>query len=200
MDVQPLYAFTLMRRMAPEVRARLGELWEMLGITPDSTPGALPLKTINARDANTLFEAGIIVRASELPTTGWVIPFSVVETKETGQRTRFIAWPKQKNAADEYEADVPLGHASRHLEAVWSEGASTLDLRAPFYQVPLPQENARAAFRFKLADGTLVELCRLPMGCGASPEIMQILTSVLAGASGVATPRTVAPASLRVDV
>jgi len=144
-------------------------------------------------------KAGIIGPASLLPTLGWVTPFSVVEHKPTGWRRRFIAWPKAKNIADEYEATVPLEHISRFLRAVRPQCASSLDLKASFYQVPLPL-SARQFFRCFTADGTLVELCRLPMGYRASPEIMQILTPALAGDPSVVRQELAVPLSVQVDI
>ncbi|RNC35672.1 target of rapamycin (TOR) kinase 1 [Trypanosoma cruzi] len=49
-------------------------------------------------------------------------------------------------------------------------------------------------------DGTLVELTRLPMGCKASPEILQIIISAIAGVTTVAHRLWAAPPRVRVDV
>ncbi|RNC51915.1 rab1 small GTP-binding protein [Trypanosoma cruzi] len=101
--------------------------------------------------------------------------FSVMEEKTTGLRRRWIAWPREKNRDDPYEANVPLLHISHYLPPVMAEAASCTDLKAFLFQVSLPRET-RHLFRCRVEDGTLVELTRLPMGCKASPEILQIIT------------------------
>eukprot|EP00796_Vickermania_ingenoplastis_P005173 gene5172-biopygen10146 len=73
------------------------------------------------------------------------------------------------------------------------------DMKASFFQVELPVE-IRALFRCYTEDSQLVELCRLLMGYTASPEILRILTSALAGKSGVVKPEFAAPSRIRVDV
>ncbi|ORC85245.1 uncharacterized protein TM35_000361050 [Trypanosoma theileri] len=55
---------------------------------------------INNADAQRMKEAGIICTASSHTTAGWVVPFTVVEKKPSGQRRRFIAWPRGKNDKD----------------------------------------------------------------------------------------------------
>ncbi|ORC85957.1 uncharacterized protein TM35_000311430 [Trypanosoma theileri] len=101
---------------------------------------------INNADAQRMKEAGIICTASSHPTAGWVVPFTVVEGKPSGQRRRFIALPRENNTQDYYEADVPLGRISRYLDVVCDETATLFDLKASFFQVALP-ENMRANFR-----------------------------------------------------
>ncbi|KEG06113.1 TcC31.12 [Trypanosoma grayi] len=56
-----------------------------------------PLLRMAGGGAQVMKKAGIIQTASKLPTTGWVVPFAVVEEKPSGQRRRFIAWPKAEN-------------------------------------------------------------------------------------------------------
>ncbi|KEG09746.1 target of rapamycin (TOR) kinase 1 [Trypanosoma grayi] len=115
------------------------------------------------RDAQAMKRAGIIQTASKLPTTGWVVPFTVVEEKQSGPRRRFIAWPKAKNEHEDYEAMVPLGHISRYLGAVYDEAAAILDLKASFFQVGLPAET-RGNFRCRTEKGELVEFTRPQWG------------------------------------
>lgn len=74
-----------------------------------------------------------------------------------------------------------------------------LTFKASFYQVPLPID-ARASFPFRGPDDRLYELLRLPMGYKASPELMQLLTSSLAGVRGVVTDEYAAPSTLGVDI
>ncbi|KPA73345.1 hypothetical protein ABB37_00081 [Leptomonas pyrrhocoris] len=185
--------------MKASAKARFDELWRLLSSPEQLDPGTSPLRTIFEGDARVLMSAGVLVPASPRPTRGWFVPFSVVEEKPSGLRRRFIAWPKEKNLEDSYEADVPLGHISAYLDVVWEEGASNLDLKASFYQVPLPEE-ARSAFRCRLDDGTLVELARLPMGYAASPELMQLLTSALAGVPTVVDAAFACPTALKIHV
>ncbi|RNC54203.1 target of rapamycin (TOR) kinase 1 [Trypanosoma cruzi] len=106
--------------------------------------------------------------------------FSVVVEKTAGLR-RWIAWSRDKNRDDPYEADVPLLHISHYLPPVMAEAASCLDLKASFFQAPLPRET-RHLFRCRVEDGTLVELTWHPMGYKVSPEILQvIINSAIAG-------------------
>jgi hypothetical protein len=116
------------------------------------------------------------------------LPFSVVEEKvdEAGQpyiRRRPIAWPKSANErlkVSGYEPQVDLRYFAHYRAAALHEAATLRDLKAGFFEVEIPHY-ARSQFRFRDAEGRLYEMCRLPMGHSASPEIMQTLTSVLAG-------------------
>ncbi|ORC90666.1 uncharacterized protein TM35_000084640 [Trypanosoma theileri] len=144
-------------------------------------------------------EAGIICTASSHPTTGWVVPFTVVEEKPSGKRRRFIAWPKGKNAQDDYEADVPLEHISRYLDVVYDETATLFDLKASFFQVALPH-NIRASFRCRTESGELVEFARLSMGYKCIPEILNTITRVLAGDPAMVLPQYAAPKELKIHV
>ncbi|KAF8300400.1 putative target of rapamycin (TOR) kinase 1 [Trypanosoma cruzi] len=81
-----------------------------------------------------------------------------------------------------------------------AEAASCLDLKTTFFQVSLPRET-RHLFRCRLEDGTLVELTRLPMGCKASPEILQIIiASAIAVVTTVVHRLWAAPPLVRDDV
>ncbi|KAF8289605.1 target of rapamycin (TOR) kinase 1, putative [Trypanosoma cruzi] len=80
-----------------------------------------------------------------------------------------------------------------------AEAASCLDLKASFFQVSLPRET-RHLFRCRVEDGTLVELTRLPMGYKASPEILQIITSTIAGVTTVVHRLWAAPPLVRIVV
>eukprot|EP00388_Colpodella_angusta_P004047 GDKJ01013736.1.p1 GENE.GDKJ01013736.1~~GDKJ01013736.1.p1 ORF type:complete len:397 (+),score=22.94 GDKJ01013736.1:104-1192(+) len=55
---------------------------------------------------------------------------------------------------------------------------ATYDLKAGFFQVPLPSP---LLFTFMDEDGNVYGLSRMPMGICTAPEIMQMITSVLAG-------------------
>ncbi|ESS64102.1 hypothetical protein TCDM_07934 [Trypanosoma cruzi Dm28c] len=80
-----------------------------------------------------------------------------------------------------------------------AEAASCLDLKTFFFQVSLPRET-RHLFRCHVEDGTLVELTRLPMGYKAGPEILQIITSTIAGVTTVVRRLWAAPPMVRIDV
>ncbi|RNC36874.1 target of rapamycin (TOR) kinase 1 [Trypanosoma cruzi] len=81
-----------------------------------------------------------------------------------------------------------------------AEAASCVELKASFFQVSLPRDT-RHLFRCRVEDGTLEELARLPMGCKAGPEILQIIiTSAIAGVTTVAHRLWAAPPLVRVDV
>ncbi|RNC51486.1 target of rapamycin (TOR) kinase 1, partial [Trypanosoma cruzi] len=57
------------------------------------------------------------------------------EEKNAGLRRRWVAWPRDKNRDDPYEANVPLLHISHCLLPVMAEAASCLDLKASFFRV-----------------------------------------------------------------
>ncbi|PWV03623.1 hypothetical protein C3747_173g65 [Trypanosoma cruzi] len=126
--------------------------------------------------------------------------FLVLEEKTTGSRLRWIAWARDKNREEPYEAHVPLLHIFHCLPPVVAEAASCLGPKAPFFQVSLPRET-RHLFRCRVEDGTLVGPARLPMGYKASPEILQvIITSAIAVVTTVVHRLWAAPPSVRVDV
>ncbi|RNC41768.1 putative target of rapamycin (TOR) kinase 1, partial [Trypanosoma cruzi] len=123
----------------------------------------------------------------------------VVEEKTAGLRRRWIAWPRDRNRDDPYEANVPLLHISHYLPPVMAEAASCLDLKASFFQFSLPRET-RHLFRCRVEVGTLVELTRLPMGYMAGPQILRIIISAIAGVTAVVHFLWAAPPSVRVGV
>ncbi|PWV04392.1 hypothetical protein C3747_153g65 [Trypanosoma cruzi] len=191
-------------RLKPATLERLMQVWGLVGRAPlppsSSGKARKGSRRIPTADARWLRKAGIIEDASSTITSGWIIPFSVVEEKTAGLRRRWIAWPRDKNRDDPYEANVPLLHISHYLPPVMAEAASCLDLKASFFQVPLPRE-ARHLFRCRVEDGTLVELTRLPMGHKAGPEILQIIiTSAIAGLTTVVHLLRAAPPLVRVEV
>ncbi|ESS60927.1 hypothetical protein TCDM_11519 [Trypanosoma cruzi Dm28c] len=170
-------------RLNPATLERLMQVWGFVGRSPfppsssgEARGGSWRIPTADAR---LLRKAGIIEDASSTITGGWITPFSVVEEKTTGLRRRWIAWPRDKNRDDPYEANAPLLHISHYLPPVMVEAVSCLDVKSSFI-VSLPRET-RHLFRCRVEDGTLVELTRLPMGYKASPEILQIIiTSAIA--------------------
>ncbi|KEG06395.1 TcC31.12 [Trypanosoma grayi] len=179
---------------------RFNTVWDLVQQPAFARAGERePLLRMTEEDAQVMKKAGIIQPASKLPTTGWVVPFTVVEEKQSGPRRRFIAWPKAKNEQEDYEALVPLGHISQYLGAVYDETAAIFDLKASFFQVGLPAET-RGNFRCRTEKGELVEFTRLPMGYKCSPEIVHTITRVLAGDPEVVKPRFAAPPELTLHV
>ncbi|PWU93731.1 hypothetical protein C3747_291g7 [Trypanosoma cruzi] len=116
------------------------QLWGLVGRSPfppsSSGKAREGSRRIPTADARLLRKAGIIEDASSTITSGWIIPFSVVEEKTTGLRRRWIAWPRDKNRDDPYEANVPLLHISHYLPPVMAESASCLDVKASFFSCP----------------------------------------------------------------
>ncbi|RNF09208.1 target of rapamycin (TOR) kinase 1 [Trypanosoma cruzi] len=178
------------------------QVWGLVGRSPLPLPSSGKARggswRIPTADARLLRKAGIIEDGSSTVTGGWIIPFSVVE-KTTGLRRRWIAWPRDKNSDDSYEANAPLLHISHYLPPVMAEAVSCLDLKSSFI-VSLPRETQHL-FRCRVEDGTLVELTRLPVRYKAGPEILQIIiTSAIAGLTTVVHRLWAAPPSVRIDV
>ncbi|KPA74858.1 hypothetical protein ABB37_08870 [Leptomonas pyrrhocoris] len=197
-DVAPVNLAAVVRRMNATTKRRFDEIWFTVG-TPPPLPLMEPKQKLFGGDAQALFDANILELADDTPTAGWFKPFTVVEEKESGWRRRFIAWTEAKNTSDYYEPEVPLTHISNHLAAVHEKDAATIDLKASFFQLPLPQE-WRCLFRCRTADGRLVQMTRLPMGYRVSPEILHTVTRVLAGDPEVVQPQFACDAALQLTV
>ena len=112
------------------------------------------------------------------------VPFTVLETRASGPRQRFILWTREQNEyvdSQRYKAHVPgLQHVSNFLPSVLDECGSGRDYKTGFYQIPVPVE-ARQLFRFEDSSGKWWELTRLPMGHCCSVELMQTLGAAAAG-------------------
>ncbi|RNF03466.1 putative rab1 small GTP-binding protein, partial [Trypanosoma cruzi] len=124
-------------RLSPATLERLMQVYGHVGRShlPLSSSGNARegSRRIPAADARLMKEAGIIVDASFTVTSGgWIKPFSVVEEKTTGSRRRWIAWPRDENRDDPYEAHAPLLHISHYLPPVMAEAASCVELKASF--------------------------------------------------------------------
>ncbi|PWV14806.1 hypothetical protein C3747_33g189 [Trypanosoma cruzi] len=160
------------------------QVWGLVGRSPfppsSSGKAREGSRRIPTADAHLLRNAGIIEDALSTITGGWIMPFSAVEEKTTVLQRRWIAWPRDKNRDDPYEANVPLLHISHSLPPVMAEATFCLDVKASFSHVSLPRET-RHHFRCRVEDGTLVELTRLPMGYKVNPEILQTIASAIAG-------------------
>ena len=117
------------------------------------------------------------------PSRGFINVFTVVE--EAKHRQRLIHWTKPQNEAaytqHNYKCEIDdLQHISNFLPAVYTDCAGTADIHASFYHVELPPE-ARAFYRFRDTRGDLYQLRVGAMGHCIMPEIMQMITNVLAG-------------------
>ncbi|PWV01084.1 TcC31.12 [Trypanosoma cruzi] len=121
------------------------QVWGLVGRSPfppsSSGKAREGSRRIPTADAHLLRTAGIIEDASSTITGGWIIPFSVMEEKTTGLR-RWIAWPRDKNRDDHYEAHAPLLNISHYLPPVMAETASCLELKASFFQVSSAGDSA----------------------------------------------------------
>ena len=185
-------------RMQPEIRQRFNSIFEIVA-DPGSAAGVErtsvdpePARNCPSSDADELVADGIlhVVSAADeqrRPTLGVVDPFSVVELEK--HRRRAIHHPYEINAAiaDKYTCRVPLEHISAYLPEIERECGAVFDLKCGFWQVLLP-ERARAWYRLRDADGRLLETNRLLMGHRVAVEIMQLLTSVVAGDPAVVRP------------
>ena len=133
----------------------------------------------------------------------WVEAFTTVEEKEEALRQRIIMWTKVHNSRVKekygYVPDVPLGHVSEYLEAALEEMGGTRDLLIGFFQIEIPM-NARHRFQFLDDEGNVYQLWRLPMGHRCSPEICQILLSVLAGLPEYCSPQHVRPGKAKIKI
>ncbi|KPA84400.1 putative target of rapamycin (TOR) kinase 1 [Leptomonas pyrrhocoris] len=186
--------------MLPHVLERFDHIWELLGQPPPiEDDKRRHSRRLSAKDADLLRATGVVSLATPSKTRGWVIPFTVVEERESGWRRRMIAWPRAKNAHDVYEARLPLQHVAYYLDAVGDDIATTVDLKASFFQVELPPA-WRSLYRFRDTRGTLLELTRLPMGYVASPEVMQLLVMAVAGHPDVVRKEFANPQTVRTDV
>ncbi|CCD15014.1 unnamed protein product [Trypanosoma congolense IL3000] len=189
LPLQEVYVGTLSlewvrRRTEDEALRLFDEVWNLMintgGTSKSDRESHLRIAT---EDAHKMKQAGVIGHASDLPTKGWAIPSSVVEEKTAGRRRGFIAWPKVKNAKNDYEAEVPLGHISRYLSAVCNEAVALFDLEASFLQADMPRD-IRAGFRCRTENGELVELNWLPVVYKGNTEIVHTITRALAGGCG----------------
>ena len=174
-------------------KQRFEEVLNQLFYVPDEKPEKQPtgVNSLPSSDIKLLLEAGIISQVTseevsiDRPTAQFVIPFTVIEQDEEGkERRRFISWSRADNTRlKEYVPNVPLLHPSKYLHRVDDCVGVKRDLRCGFYQVSVPLE-ARRKFRF-ISKGATYEMNVLPMGHRCAPEVMQTITSALAGLPSV---------------
>jgi hypothetical protein len=97
---------------------------------------------------------------------------------------RFILWSRAQNFTATKQGYVPdmkdLRHVSAFLQDLEDEAATIRDLALSFWQIEIPSY-ARDLYRFQDIDGAWYEMQRVPMGHVCSPELMQIVASVISG-------------------
>ena len=163
-----------------------------------------PSKFLTTDDADKMVADGIVKPISaELekssPTLGTMKAFTVVEMEK--KRRRVIHWPEAHNTFlnEAYQPELSLDHISKYLKIAHANSGAVLDLRCGFWQVPI-SEKARPYYRFRDASGRLFEMTRLMMGHRASVELMQILTSVVAGDPNFVSRKYAAPENVGISV
>lgn len=106
-------------------------------------------------------------------------------------KRRFILWPKSLNARlSSYVPDVPLPWVITLLNLAEEEYGGCRDLQSAFFQFELTEEQTYCLC-FVDDLGRTLKLLRLPMGLRTSPEILQILLSVLVGHPNYCVPTSV---------
>ncbi|KEG07072.1 rab1 small GTP-binding protein, partial [Trypanosoma grayi] len=112
-DVDTLSLRWVWSRLNSKALERFNAVWDLAQQPAIFRTGERgPLLRMAGGGAQVMKRAGIIQTAPKLPTTGWVVPFTVVEEKQSGLCRLFIAWPKgkKKNEQEDKEAMDPLGH------------------------------------------------------------------------------------------
>ncbi|KAH8604190.1 hypothetical protein ERJ75_001734300 [Trypanosoma vivax] len=128
------------RRLNNKALRRFGAVWCVVPQSPElHSSNHEPKLRINEADAKEMERTGVICEAPQKPTKGWAAAFAVVEENPAGLRRRPVALPKGENDHDECEAKAPPKHVSCYLGAAFGEFAAVSYLRAPLFQVSLPQ-------------------------------------------------------------
>lgn len=142
---------------------------------------------VNAAMLGELVDKGVMRVVTEeeearRPTIGTVNCFPVVE--EAKHRLRIVVHPEeQNNAAYEagYKAVMPeLQHIGGLRHVVHEEFAVLGDITASFYGYELDDEAAQC-YRFRDAEGRLLEMRRGIMGHAVMAEIQHVITCVVVG-------------------
>ena len=182
------------RRLLPPLRARLEHLLQSLYNPADvenktEVPVVEVPRSSGCPPQHALLSSQTVVCepvSSEMeladPSRGSVRVFEVVELEK--QRLRLIHWTRWHNEqayARGYKCGITdLDHISAYLDAVTADCAATADIHASFYHVVLPPE-VRCFYRFRDSAGNLYQLRVGAMGHCQMPEVMQIISNVLAG-------------------
>ena len=192
--VKPLRLHRIRDLMLPHVRTRFDQIWGKItnptGLLPQLKPSPVTTKDLTHSDIKSLMQADIIERVEHTfsnPTRAWVIPFTNLESRNGQFRRRFITWTKQHNEAiaTTYKAEMPLEQPVKYVSQVREECAVQRDLSSAFFQLELPAPS-RPFYRFIHA-GATYQMTRMPMGHSMAPEVMQIITSVIAGHTSYTT-------------
>lgn len=179
-QVETINLESVLKRMNKVTKDRFLKVWRFTtSFDPEKFVIEKPMKCPVA-DAIQAVKNGLAV---ELPqgTPVTCHHFSVVEAKADGFRRRPIDWARAFNDhcdASGYESKTDLQYFGNYFSRALAQAGATFDLKAGFFQLQLP--SARS-FTFMDADGAVYGLSRLPMGICTAPELMQIVTSVLAG-------------------
>jgi hypothetical protein len=186
-DVTPMNVAALIKRLSPLARARFQYVWDLtfsppVGVAPPLAQSR-PAPRCRVIHAQELQKCNVSQPATG-PGSFYNVPFTVFESKASGDRQRFILWTKQANQLCDtlaYKAHVPgLRHVSSFLPSVLAECGAGRDFRTGFYQIAIP-EYARHLFRYQDESGGWWELTRLPMGHCCSVELMQTLGAAASG-------------------
>ena len=176
--------------MNPLVKKRFGDIWRLTNnVSPTDIAISNPMLCTKA-DAEQAVSNGLAVQLPKgTPIT--CNAFSVLETKLNPKRIRRrpIQWAKRFNEMCEekgYKAQVDLKHHSNYFQRCNNQTGATFDLKAGFFQVPLSSPNL---FTFADEEGNIFGLKRLPMGICTAPEIMQLITSAIAGDPTIVQPK-----------
>jgi hypothetical protein len=191
--VQPLHLAKIVARMNERAARRLRACFDILFDPTLVLPQARFKSTFGPKDADAMASVDVARPVTdevrkERPTRGTLIPFSVLQTKtnEKGgvdKERRAIGWTRAHNFyANQrcYKAEMGLEHIAKYTDDIRFDAATLADLKLSFWQVEIPEE-ARALYRFQDSEGRWFEMTRLPMGHSCSPEVMQIISRVLAG-------------------
>ena len=173
--------------------ARVRELLDTFVFNP-AAPGEMPTKSFRMPDdhAKTMLDLGIFEEVGhaddlDLSLYNVMLYFCVVEARAAGDRLRPICWPKLLLAISTYVSQHVLKSVDKYRQLARLGGqASTFDLQASFWQVPLP---AGSKLVCVTESGKVVRMTRMPYGADAASEIMHILTSALAGDPRYAKPQ-----------
>ena len=119
-------------------------LGELLKIPETPDPPSKLKSGLAPEDYELLVKSNVISRVSTgdtatRPTMQFLVPFTVVETDENGdKRRRFISWTHSDNERlSEYEPRVPLWHPAKYLHRVDEEVGVKRDLASGFYQIAI---------------------------------------------------------------
>ncbi len=146
-----------------------------------------PTRNFKAADADAMCEGGSAERMPQGEEAKcFIVPFSVVE--EIKKRRRGIMWPRRmlRWLEGKYKCEMKLKSDAEKIRRVKPNSWSVAyDLKISFHQCSV-DEAARNYYCFYDDAGRLWRLSRLAMGLSVSPELMDLIVKVVAGAEGYA--------------